>query len=324
MINFYHKYLKYKTKYLELKNNNKIEVKAEKEVGNVKEEGNIKAEEEKVKDDKRIEDNVMGGGKKVVSGSGVIIVSVINGIPCILLPREKQKTKIVQHKMNNSNMILNNNFILSITNFNIHEDIGGGLHFKNLSVEENTIFEVYEETAGYIICDPRKLKKKIVDEYFNKYYSYVDLEYKKGFIYRCYIIGIDSCYINIGQMNSNLQILNKYKNNIDKPFFECDNWTWFPINNFANNNNFIQAPHYKDIFYESYLIVNDIFNNPKFISSRTWKILLQCYNKQGVKGINLCYKIIRNINNFKLRNKDYNTTILPLLKHIPITSMYIS
>ena len=119
-------------------------------------------------------------------------------------------------------------------------------------------------------------------------------------------------------------ILNKYKHNIDKPFFECDSWTWFPIKNFTNNNNFVQAPHYKNIFHETYIIVNDIFNNPKFISSRTWKILLQSYNKQGIKGINLCYKIIKNINNFKLHNKGYNTTILPLLQNIPITSIYIS
>ena len=324
MTNFYDKYLKYKIRYLELKKKSE-----EDEQGGGQEDGGQgqedwgQGQEEGGNVGSEGQD---GGGKKVVSGSGVIIVSVVNGIPCILLPREKQKTKIVQYKMNSSNMILNNNFILSITNFNIHEDIGGGLHFKNLPVEENTIFELYEETAGYIICDPRKLKRKIVDEYFNEYYSYIDLEYRKGSIYRCYIIGIDSCHININQMNSNLQILNKYKytHNIDKPFFECDSWTWFPINNFANNNNFIQAPHYKDIFYETYIIVNDIFNNPKFISSRTWKILLQSYNKQGVKGINLCYKILKNINNFKLRNKSYNTTILPLLQHIPITSIYIS
>ena len=125
-------------------------------------------------------------------------------------------------------------------------------------------------------------------------------------------------------MNSNLNILNKYKHIVDKPFFECDSWTWFPIKNFTNNNNFVQAPHYKNIFHETYIIVNDIFNNPKFISSRTWKILLQSYNKQGIKGINLCYKIIKNINNFKLHNKGYNTTILPLLQNIPITSIYIS
>jgi hypothetical protein len=324
MTNFYDKYLKYKIRYLELKKKSE-----EDEQGGGQEDGGQgqedwgQGQEEGGNVGSEGQD---GGGKKVVGGSGVIIVSVINGIPCILLPREKQKTKIVQYKMNNSNMILNNNFILSITNFNIHEDIGGGLHYQHLPVEENTIFELYEETAGYIICDPKKLKKKIVDEYVNEYYSYIDLEYRKGSIYRCYIIGIDSCHININQMNSNLQILNKYKytHNIDKPFFECDSWTWFPINNFANNNNFIQAPHYKDIFYETYIIVNDIFNNPKFISSRTWKILLQSYNKQGVKGINLCYKILKNINNFKLRNKSYNTTILPLLQHIPITSIYIS
>ena len=324
MTNFYDKYLKYKIRYLELKKKSE-----EDEQGGGQEDGGQgqedwgQGQEEGGNGGSEGQD---GGGKKVVGGSGVIIVSVINGIPCILLPREKQKTKIVQYKMNNSNMILNNNFILSITNFNIHEDIGGGLHYQHLPVEENTIFELYEETAGYIICDPKKLKKKIVDEYVNEYYSYIDLEYRKGSIYRCYIIGIDSCHININQMNSNLQILNKYKytHNIDKPFFECDSWTWFPINNFANNNNFIQAPHYKDIFYETYIIVNDIFNNPKFISSRTWKILLQSYNKQGVKGINLCYKILKNINNFKLRNKSYNTTILPLLQHIPITSDYIS
>ena len=265
-----------------------------------------------------------GGGNKVIGGSGVIIVSVINGIPCILLPREKQKTKIVQYKMNGFNTVINNNFNLSINNFNLHEDIGGGIHFNHLSIEDNTIFELYEETAGYIICVPSKLKRKIVDEYYNEYDSYIDLEYRKGSIYRCYIIGIDSCYVNINQMNSNLNILNKYKHIVDKSFFECDSWTWFPINNFANNNNFIQAPHYKNIFYETYIVVNDIFNNPKFISSRTWKILLQSYNKQGIKGINMCYKILKNIKNFKLKHKKYNTTPLTLLHHVPITSIYIS
>jgi len=316
MTNFYDKYMKYKTKYMELKNT----VEAEER------EGGGEGPEEGGAGEKGAEAVGGAGRGAVIGGSGVIIVSVVNGIPCILLPREKQKTKLVQYKMNSFNTILNNNFILSIDNFNLHEDIGGGIHYHHLSVEENTIFELYEETAGYIICDPNKLKRKILDEYYNKYNSYIDLEYRKGSIYRCYIIGIEHYHVNISQMNSNLHILNKYRytHNIDKPFFECDSWSWFPISNFANNNNFVQAPHYKNIFNETYIIVNDIFNNPKFISSRTWKILLQSYNKQGIKGINLCYKIIKNINNFKLHNKSYNTTILPLLQHIPITSVYIS
>ena len=328
MTNFYDKYMKYKTKYMELKSNAMEEGAGVEEV-----EGAEGAGVEVVgvggmeggAGRGAVGGAVGGAGRgAVIGGSGVIIVSVVNGIPCILLPREKQKTKIVQYKMNSFNTILNNNIILSIDNFNIHEDIGGGIHYNHLPVEENTIFELYEETAGYIICDPNKLKRKILDEYYNEYNSYIDLEYRKGSIYRCYIIGIDSCHVNISQMNSNLHILNKYKYNVDNPFFECDSWTWFPIKNFTNNNNFVQAPHYKNIFHETYIIVNDIFNNPKFISSRTWKILLQSYNKQGIKGINLCYKIIKNINNFKLHNKGYNTTILPLLQNVPITSFYIS
>jgi hypothetical protein len=321
--------MKYKTKYMNLKNKTLDKGEVGTGTGGAEVEGaEVKgAGGGEVKGAKRAEVEVgagTGGGNKVIGGSGVIIVSVVNGIPCILLPREKQKTKIVQYKMNGFNTVINNNFNLSINNFNLHEDIGGGIHFNHLSIEDNTIFELYEETAGYIICDPKKLKRKIVDEYYNKYDSYIDLEYRKGSIYRCYIIGIDSCYVNINQMNSNLHILNKYKHNVDKPFFECDSWTWFPINNFANNNNFIQAPHYKNIFYETYIIVNDIFNIPKFISSRTWKILLQSYNKQGIKGINMCYKILKNIKNFKLKHKKYNTTSLTLLHHVPITSMYIS
>ena len=351
MTNFYDKYMKYKTKYMELKSN----AMEEGAMGTMGAEGAMGAEVvgsagaevvgsagaevvggagaevidgamgAEVVEGAEVGKAVGGAGRgAVIGGSGVIIVSVVNGIPCILLPREKQKTRLVKYKMNSFNTILNNNIILSIDNFNIHEDIGGGIHYNHLPVEENTIFELYEETAGYIICDPNKLKRKILDEYYNEYNSYIDLEYRKGSIYRCYIIGIDSCHVNISQMNSNLHILNKYKYNVDNPFFECDSWTWFPIKNFTNNNNFVQAPHYKNIFHETYIIVNDIFNNPKFISSRTWKILLQSYNKQGIKGINLCYKIIKNINNFKLHNKGYNTTILPLLQNIPITSIYIS
>ena len=248
-----------------------------------------------------------GGASKgcVIKGSGVIIVSIINDTPCILLPREKNKSRAMRNKLNN--------------NFNLHEDIGGGIHHSNLTVEENTIFELYEETAGYIICNPSKLKKKIVDNDNNKYDSYIDLEFRKGSIYRCYIIGINSTQLNINQMNSNLNILTKNKKFIDKPFFECDNWTWFPIKNFNNNKN------YKSNFNETYIIVNDILNNPKFISSRTWKILLQSYNKQGIKGIDLCYKIIKNIKNInklKLYNKNDYTTILPLLQ-VPITSVYL-
>ena len=348
MTNFYDKYMKYKTKYMELKSNAMEEgaMGAEEvegaEVVEGAEEAGAEVAEVAVGGAGRgavggavggagaeVAEVAIGGagrgaGAEVIGGSGVIIVSVVNGIPCILLPREKQKTRLVKYKMNSFNTILNNNIILSIDNFNIHEDIGGGIHYNHLPVEENTIFELYEETAGYIICDPNKLKRKILDEYYNEYNSYIDLEYRKGSIYRCYIIGIDSCHVNISQMNSNLHILNKYKYNVDNPFFECDSWTWFPIKNFTNNNNFVQAPHYKNIFHETYIIVNDIFNNPKFISSRTWKILLQSYNKQGIKGINLCYKIIKNINNFKLHNKGYNTTILPLLQNVPITSIYIS
>ena len=241
-----------------------------------------------------------GAGKGcVIKGSGVIIVSIINDTPCILLPREKNKSYAMRDNLNN--------------NFNLHEDIGGGIHHSNLTVEENTIFELYEETAGYIICNPNKLKKKIVDVDHNKYDSHIDLEFRKGSIYRCYIIGINGKQININQMNSNLNILTKNKKVIDKPFFECDNWTWFPIKNFKNN------------FYDTYIIVNDILNNPKFISSRTWKILLQSYNKQGIKGIDLCYKIIKNIKNFnklKLYNKNDHATILPLLQ-VPITSFYL-
>lgn len=311
MTDFYNKYIKYKNKYLQLYSSY-----INGDIVNNDNESHQEYSDDSI--------GHTGGGIKVIRGSGVIIVSIINGIPCILLPREKQKTKLIQCKMNNANMILNNNFILSITNFNLHEDIGGGIHYNHLSVEKNTIFELYEETAGYIICDPCKLKRKILDQYYNEYYSYIDLEYRKDSIYRCYIIGIDSVHINIDQMNSNLNILNKYKNFIDKPFFECDSWTWFPIKNFINNNSFIQAPNYKNNNYETYIIVNDIFNNPKFISNRTWKILLQCYNKQGIKGIDLCYKIIKNINNFKLYNKKYNTTILSLLQNVPITSIYIS
>jgi hypothetical protein len=256
---------------------------------------------------------LLGAGKgcSVIRGSGVIIVSIINNTPCILLPREKNKSYAIRHKLNN--------------NFNLHEDIGGGIHYDNLTVEENTIFELYEETAGYIICNPSKLKKKIVDENNNKYDSHIDLEYKKGSIYRCYIIGINGTQLNINQINSNLNILTNYKKFVDKHYFECDNWTWFPIKNFNNNKNYIQGPNYKNNFNETYIIVNDIFNNPKFISSRTWKILLQSYNKQGIKGIDLCYKIIKNIKNInklKLYNKNDYTTILPLLQ-FPINSVYL-
>ena len=54
-------------------------------------------------------------------------------------------------------------------------------------------------------------------------------------------------------------------------------------------------------------------------------LILQSYNKQGIKGIDLCYKIIKNIKNInklKLYNKDDYITILPLLQ-FPISSVYL-
>lgn len=121
--------------------------------------------------------------KRRYTGVGVLILTVHNNRPYLLLGREEFKS-----------VKMNGRYVMPL-----YEEFGGGIQRRNLSLEENACFELQEETSNLFrfINDPSVLNAGVNRSY--------DIPFKESRMYKMYVVYIENVDHVLPIFNSNRQ-----------------------------------------------------------------------------------------------------------------------
>lgn len=207
-----------------------------------------------------------------IDGSGILLIN--NYLDrktgkltwCILAPREYNKSIRL--------------------GFDIYEDFGGKLR-DNATLIENSIEEMKEESADAI-----HLTENDIDQKF--YYDFVyDTQNSKA--YRTYFINVHG--LSKEYMENNLKYI-KQHNLKDGTYLECDNWTWFPIDNIRSASTKVKPNFYGST--EQCKFVKDLDGNDKYIAERTWNAALNIPSEIMNDVKKFYYSQVGDITSFKV------------------------
>lgn len=103
--------------------------------------------------------------RRRITGAGVLIMTSKYNKPFFLLGREKYKSFYFKNK-----------FMIPV-----YEEFGGGLQTRRISVEDNALMELDEETSHALNWQDRRILLK-------KGFFQIDLPYKNNRMYRVFVV----------------------------------------------------------------------------------------------------------------------------------------
>lgn len=215
------------------------------------------------------------------TGAGILIVTSIYGKPYIILGREEYKS-----------FKFKNDIVLPI-----YEEFGGGIQNKNISLEQNALLELDEETAHTLKwSDPRVLLKKG--------FKFFDIPYLNDRLYRLYVVYVSNVQDIVPDFFRNLQMIRGHPNKIRKKrnYIEMDDLRLINLNSINYNINNKKK-------YELNLPNNDLILNLSkdniYLSKRIYFFLKESFeiNNKTKRGIEYCYDIF----NYCRSNRRFNS-----------------
>jgi hypothetical protein len=207
-----------------------------------------------------------------ITGAGVLIITSKFNRPYLLLGREKYKSFIYKNK-----------YMIPI-----YEEFGGGLQTKKLSIEDNALMELDEETSHTLNWDNPKILLK-------KGFFYIDIPFLENRLYRLYLVFVNKVeqilpyfYRNYNLIDSSTSTYYKKRN-----YIEMDELQLIPLDSIYRT---LQNNHTQNIIHllngDSILKLN--YQN-RYISRRLYRFLVNKHfspiSKKNEYGYELCYQL---------------------------------
>ena len=215
--------------------------------------------------------------KRRYTGVGVLIMTEMNGRPFILLGREKFKS-----------LIYGGNYVIPM-----YEEFGGGIQKKSMSLEENALLELDEETCHmFNFSDANILNSPD--------YKYIDIPFREDRMYRMYIMYIPNLGTKLNIFNNNYNIIMNSQSNYYKKrnYLEMDNISLISLDEIMYRMNYPNENVFNFINHKVLCVNDDIF-----ISRRLLKLFDGKYIKSSIENYN-------NILDFKSTSNNMTNAIM--------------
>lgn len=237
---------------------------------------------------------VGSGIKRRHTGAGILVITSLNNKPYLLLGKENYKS-----------LKLSNNVTIPI-----YEEFGGGIQSRKLSLEENALKELDEETSHILSWNNPKILLK--DGFIQ-----LDVPFMTNRIYRLYLIYIPNVKTIIPNFFRNRQKISEHTSTYykRKNYIEMDDLRLISLDNIdksmKNKKNIINLPN-DDV------ILKLLYQNV-YLSRRLYNVLKEKYtiNNKTKTGIEFCYDVFDNFNNNNNNNNNNTKNLVPIILNKP-------
>ena len=226
--------------------------------------------------------------RRRITGAGVLIMTSKFNKPFFLLGREKYKS-----------LSLKNKFMVPV-----YEEFGGGLQTRRISVEDNALMELDEETSHALNWQDRRILLK-------KGFFQIDLPFKKNRMYRVFVVYVPNVekiiptfFRNYNMINANPTKYYKKENyiemddlqliHLDDIYQTLKNKTNKDVLNLINGDTLLKLRYQnKYLSHRLYQFFDDKFHSPYTNRlERGYEICFQMYEKcHTLAGFNDQYYI---------------------------------